>query len=518
MQIDVYDGEVLHQFHIADLEKRSLSALLRKKGLPLNTRCGERGLCKACLVLVKEGDEWVERQSCQIVCGNGLTVKIPASSKLIYEPQVQSDYCLGIPVALNSIFGNQGIAIAVDIGTTTVALLAIDLSSGEVVRKAAGFNQQMKLGDDVLTRINHCLIDPSYVGQLQECLIQETLIPLLKAACQDELTKIVGVVLSGNATMLHLALGENPGPMGIVPFQPVFLAKRLLNSQEIGLPFDAKVITLPSTSAYVGGDIVSGLTASGLAYTSQKALFVDVGTNGEMVILQGDKKIGCATAAGPAFEGSGLTCGVRAGRGAISHLSIQKDGENITISTEVIGGNEAGRPIGICGSAYIDFLAQARRTGLLTPTGRLVPTKGLTAQGDYGLECHIALGLGKKPIVITDSDVALLLQAKAAIAAGVKTLLSRVRLKPSDVDCLYLAGGFGMHLNLHHAVECGLLPGFHPHQIQLVGNTSLGGAVAATLDQGILADMSRLAQQIQVIELNEDPCFEETYVDSLLLD
>jgi uncharacterized 2Fe-2S/4Fe-4S cluster protein (DUF4445 family) len=174
----------------------------------------------------------------------------------------------------------------------------------------------------------------------------------------------------------------------------------------------------------------------------------------------------------------------------------------------------------VCGSAYIDFLAQGYAMGLLNDSGRLNasadPTR--TRRGEYGLEYQLALGQGKRPIVITDPDLSRLLQAKGAIAAGVRTLLSRVGLGPEDIATVYLAGGFGMHLDLANAVACGLLPGFRPDQIKLVGNTSLGGAFLALLDRGTLEEMADLASSVEVIELNQDPNFEDSYIDCLSLD
>lgn len=501
------DGSELIQLTQKDLAS-PLTRLLQRKGHPLNTRCGERGLCKACAVIV----DGVEQQACQCRPIPDSHVVLPARSLLAGKPQVTDQFDLAVPYAHDPLFASEGFGAAVDIGTTTVSLLKVDLATGEILGKASSFNKQIRLGDDVLTRINLCLTQPEEVKELQKAFVEETLMPLMEEAGGGPYK---GMVLSGNATMLHLALGENPGSMGIAPFPAVFLETQWRSSAACGWPFDIPLATTPSGSAYVGGDILAGLLSSGFLYDDGPSLLVDVGTNGEMVVKANGRMVGCATAAGPAFEGSGLTCGVRGIEGAISRIRVSAEG----IAFESIGGTK--RPVGICGSGYIDYLAEAYAAGLLTASGR-VSAPGFPDEmiqpDEYGRRVVIAQGIGKKPITISESDVAGLLQAKAAIAAGMMILLKETGLKAEEIKTLYLAGGFGMHLDLERAVACGLLPGFHPDQIRLVGNTSLGGAFLALMDRSSLEEMEKARQSLQIIELNEDPDFEDTYIDCLSLD
>ncbi|MCG9895037.1 MAG: ASKHA domain-containing protein [Fimbriimonadaceae bacterium] len=449
---------------------------------------------------------------------DGLIVHVPASSVLSRSPQVESGFRIGVPLALDPLFPAPAVGIAVDVGTSTVAVLAVDLATGRTVGKAADFNRQMELGDDVLTRISQCLVDPQMVGRMQQTLVSRTLEPLIRQALPEGSTP-AGIVLAGNTTMLHLALGIDPSGMGAVPFRPEFLEAREVRAEDLGLPWSCPVVALPGASAYVGADVVAGLVSTGFAYGSGARLFVDVGTNGEMVAGGGLELIGCATAAGPAFEGSGLSSGVRAGEGAISAIRMHRSStEELQIDLDVIGGQAAGRPIGLCGSAYIDFLAEARRVGLLTSAGRFAADVAQVRPSAYGRECVVALGLGKREIVVSEPDVAALLQAKAAIAAGIQTLLNRVGALPSDIETLTLAGGFGMHLNRQNAIDCGLLPGFRPEQIDPVGNSSLGGAYLALVDRSSAAEMQSAADRLEVIELNQDPDFEDAFIDCLALD
>jgi uncharacterized 2Fe-2S/4Fe-4S cluster protein (DUF4445 family) len=272
---------------------------------------------------------------------------------------------------------------------------------------------------------------------------------------------------------------------------------------------------LPGAAAYIGADIIAGVFSSGMAYRSDTCLLVDLGTNGEIILKRGDQMFGCATAAGPAFEGVQLTSGVRAGRGAVSH--IRWEGSPPRIEVRVIGD---GTPIGLCGTAYVDFVAQARGLGLLSPTGRFLDTENpdqLVPGPDGGRAMVIARGQGGRPLVVSEVDIASLLQAKAAIAAGILCLLERAAVSPRDVATLYLAGGFGFYMDVDNVIACGLLPGFETPQIQLVGNTSLAGAYLALLDSGALDEMKQISHRLEVVELNLHPGFEACYIDQLAL-
>jgi uncharacterized 2Fe-2S/4Fe-4S cluster protein (DUF4445 family) len=359
--------------------------------------------------------------------------------------------------------------------------------------------------------------------------------------------QIASLVVAGNTTMLHLLAAVDPSPMGTAPFSAQFLEHRVLRLNELPLRPKAgsargakaaeaasrednanpgergqreqrgkrnpAVHLLPGAAAYVGADVIAGVLASGMVYQGETSLLVDVGTNGEIVLKHGARFLGCATAAGPAFEGSGLSCGMRAGRGAISHIRL--DNDSAAPEIDVIGGVP---PVGVCGTAYVDFVAQARQAGLLRHTGRFAPQAAAHPRvrtGKHGREFVVADGADGKSIHVSEQDVAGLLQAKAAIAAGIVCLLNRVGLAPADVRTLHLAGGFGFHMDIDNVIRCGLLPGFRREQISLVGNTSLAGAYLALLDSGVLGEMKQIAAGLETIELNLDPNFESCYIDHL---
>jgi len=598
------------QFEVSTADRRALlTELLRRKHLPLNTRCGQRSLCDGCIVELLSGhlirastgetlaatDQPVLVRACEyrLDADCGANLRIPPRSLLAYEPQVVSDFKIKVPRAHDALWQQVEISrvqlpgsgdpvanlcqavggranrrrpvragcsilvsesqesiwatteycddhwlitnvgkapttgplgVAVDIGTTTVAILLVDLRDGRVVSSAGAFNRQMHLGDDVLTRINLCSVDSVMTQQMQELILKGTLAPLLaEALAQASATadRLRCITVAGNSTMLHLLDGVNPSSMGIAPFTPVFLNHRVMRSEEepfrsmLGLPC-CSIHLLPGAAAYVGADLTAGTFATGLLYDEGPSLLVDVGTNGEIILKHNGRLYGCATAAGPAFEGAGLTNGVRATEGAISHVRFGD--RPLRLQTETIGKHS---PIGLCGTAYIDLLAEGRRIGLLNAYGRIERERIADAQqyivtdGEGGLALRIARGLGGADIMVTETDVAQLLQAKAAIAAGILTLLAQTHLTPPQIKMIYLAGGFGLHLIRENAIGCGLLPGFTTGQIEVVGNTSLAGAYLALLDCGALDEIARIGKQMSVIELNLDPQFESRYIDQL---
>jgi uncharacterized 2Fe-2S/4Fe-4S cluster protein (DUF4445 family) len=363
-----------------------LSELLARRGFPLNTRCGARGLCAGCEVEVRAGalrrlgDDTPPPagasgriKACQARVGAGpVTLEIPARSLQNHEPAVVSEFRINVPWARDPLVPAARVGAAVDVGTTTVALMLCDLATGKVLAEASAFNAQIRFGEDVLTRIKLCGTDPGAVARLQRAVVEETINPLLAEACDRAgvaPADVGAMTVAANTTMLHLLAGVDPTPMGVYPFRAAFLEHRQYAPRELGLRFGgdtSEVHLLPGPAAYVGADLAAGMVATGLLYDEGPALLVDVGTNGEIIAKVGDRLIGCATAAGPAFEGAGLTCGTRAVQGAIERVQLQAD--PFAAEVGIIG--DVAVPMGICGSAYVDFLWEARRTGILQTTGR----------------------------------------------------------------------------------------------------------------------------------------------------
>lgn len=520
----------------------SLTDLLARYDTALNARCGQRGWCKGCLVELREGtlldvaggtvEPGGTVRSCQlrVVPGSRVVLGIPESAHIGLAPQVGETFELNVPYQLDPLFpatAGRDTALAVDIGTTTVVAMLVDLGTGTVLSRAGGFNAQIRFGDNVLTRIG-AASSPAVLAAMRRALLEETLAPLIAKACQRagrDASRLAGGALAGNTTMLHILVGEDPTSLGIAPFTARFLEGRVLTAGGLGLTVDQlapdlPLQLLPGLSAYVGADITAGVYATGMVYDQRPSLLVDMGTNGEVVLHADGRLVGCATAAGPAFEGAGLSSGARAQAGAVETILLGMD--PFRLDLETIGGGPVTAAAGICGSAYVDFLATARAEGLLLPNGRFDRRRWPELPAAHRLETDVGLALclngsgGAGPRV-SEVDVAQLLQAKAAIGAGIETLLDVTGLAAADLGTVYLAGGFGMHIDIQHAIDMGLLPGFSVEQVKVVGNISLGGAILTVLDRAALPEMEDLRARIEVVELNLHKDFEDRYIDHLSL-
>jgi uncharacterized 2Fe-2S/4Fe-4S cluster protein (DUF4445 family) len=511
----------------------SLTDLLAARGHPLNARCGQRRLCRGCMVDLLEGElldasgevvaAGASVRSCQMrLPEHGrVVVRLHRQARISRAPQVGETFSIDVPYelcpAMPAIPGKDT-AFAVDVGTTTVVVLLADLATGAVLARAGDFSAQIRFGDNVITRIGAASSSETR-GEMRRALVEETLRPLLETACKRagrDVSRLAAGAVSGNTTMLHILANEDPSSLGVAPFTARFLEGRVLRSEDIGLHGGIPLQLLPGLSAYIGADITAGVHATGMTLDEKPSLLVDMGTNGEVVLCADGHLVGCATAAGPAFEGAGLSSGTRAQDGAVSGIRLEMD--PFSLELETIGG--ARVPTGICGSAYIDFLATARACGLLQENGRFDPVKWADVPASHRHETGDGLSLllaGNDGPGISEIDIAHLLQAKAAIGAGIKTLLHVTGIRAADIGRVYLAGGFGMHVDVVHAISIGLLPGFRPEQVRVVGNTALAGALLVLLDQNVLAEMEALRSRIEVIELNLQPGFEDAYIDHLAL-
>jgi uncharacterized 2Fe-2S/4Fe-4S cluster protein (DUF4445 family) len=519
----------------------SLADLLAAHGLALNTRCGQRGLCRGCEVQLREGSlisggqvlaAPAMVQACRAQCTDEALIYIPGRSRIEHRPQICETFEIAIPCAHQPLFkpepGERDTAFAVDVGTTTVVVLLVDLVTGNMLSRTSGLNEQIRFGDNVITRIEAAR-NPKELAAMQRAVVMETIQPLLARACElagRSVERIAGGAIAGNTTMLHLLAGVDPTPLGIAPFIPRFIeGKRIsaadLNLVSCGLSPASPIQLLPGIAAYIGADISAGIVASGMMYDPTPSLLVDIGTNGEIVLQCGGKLTACATAAGPAFEGCGLRCGTRAREGAVSDLRMSLN--PFRLEAETIGKAPLSRAQGLCGSAYVDFLATARTNGLLGATGRFDATawEMVPAQNRFNENGERALRLtesdGAGALRVSEVDVALLLQAKAAIGAGIEILLEGAAIQAADLGRVYLAGGFGMHLNVANAIAIGILPGIRENQVRVVGNTALAGAFMALVDRTMLQEMENLRTHVKVVELNLAGDFEDRYIEHLML-
>jgi uncharacterized 2Fe-2S/4Fe-4S cluster protein (DUF4445 family) len=415
--------------------------------------------------------------------------------------------------------GARQLGLGVDLGTTTVVAYLVDLSTGERLATASELNSQRSFGADVISRIEaaadaECLEVLRSRITSQIAAMARDLVRAQSRAQED----LVAMAIAGNTTMLHLLAGAPPGAIALSPFAPAFLARRIEGAAALGLSGHpgCAAILLPGVSAYVGADIVAGIAAIGLHEAPGRSLFLDLGTNGEIAFGGSAGIVCCATAAGPAFEGAGIEKGSGGVEGAID--SVWVDGGSLRFST--IGGAPA---TGICGSGLVDALAAFLDCRIVDDTGRVVDAgeaaalpSALAALVDQGPRGPLVFLDRQRGIYLSQADIRAAQLAKAAIAAGIDTLLKLEGIGSGEVDRLYLAGGFGSLLDVRSAARIGLFPASLVDRVIVVGNASGAGATAACLSRSRLADCDRARAACAYVELSSRPDFNEAYIERMM--
>jgi len=470
-------------------EGDSLLNVLRQNGFEVYSPCGGNGTCGKCNVLVK--NEGLV-PSCLYPIKDSIEVILPdrREAKVLIE---QHQHTVLLPLMPGNCADLSGYphGVAIDIGTTTVVLYLVNLITGVISETRAILNPQTKYGADVITRIQFTTSQPDGLEILQNELItalNRELSSLINFAGITE-NEIVKIVFAGNTTMLHLLLGVNPKSLALAPFKAQFLDEQIMLGENIGLKSlpQAEVKVLPSVSAFVGSDIVAGLASIAPSDKYKNYLFMDIGTNGELALITGQKILCCSTAAGPAFEGARISCGMGAVEGAIAAF-----GNN---GYTVIGDE---KPSGICGSGLIDIMAWLLEKDKISIEGQL--------QEDYVVVHENGTSSGKA-ISLNQNDIREVQLAKSAIASGVIILLKQAGMTFEQLDALFLAGGFGNYINTESAVRIGLLPSEMKNKIIPLGNTSGTGAILALKSIEFDEVIQNLLSKTQHIELAEDEDF-----------
>lgn len=416
------------------------------------------------------------------------------------------------------------VGCAVDLGTTTIALELVDLKSGETLYRGVDANAQVKFGDDVISRISFASISDKNLEELKNSLIftVNNLLQTGLSVLGFSKNSIYEVVLVGNTTMMHLLLGISPKSLGEMPFVPVFTSPITLKSSELGIAVNpnSEIYTLPSIGGFIGSDITAGLLALDLFTTNENFLFLDLGTNGEIVVGTKGRILATSTATGPAFEGGRLSCGMRADKGAIDHIFLSDEDVSFTVIDNSI-------PKGICGSGVIELISLLLELKILDSNGKFhfsslspnIPKKVLerivVKDGEPAIIIYRGNSDGEK-IYFSARDVRQFQLACGAVKCGVKLLLSHLGVLPENIDSVYIAGNFASYINPKHLVRVGIIPPHIPHnKIHVVGNTSLLGAKMALLDM----EKRRLAEEqvgsIEHIDLATFPNFEEEFIFSI---
>ena len=503
---------------------KPLLELLREKGIAIDAPCNGIGRCGKCRI--KAGgdllppdeaekktlgtaiaDGW--RLACQTRAFGDFWVEPPKkgdarvsmeglAQKYVYTPSIDVEKT-GLPA-----YG-----LAVDIGTTTVAAYLLDLKDGTRVETLGELNAQRTFGADVISRITAC--SEGHLEDLRRAIVEQ--INRMAAKLSGDTSRIFDVALCGNPTMQHILHDMDPEKLAVAPFIPTSLFGFAVPAAELGIKANAAAMayTLPAISAYIGGDITADVLSCGMYDDDHVTLMVDIGTNGEMALGSKDGIYYCSTAAGPAFEGASIEDGMGGIEGAIGTVKVGKD----DIEFDVIGNQ---KPIGICGSGIIDAAAVMLEVGAMDETGRLADPDELDEKYRDRLDDGARKFIidRESRIGLTDKDLRQIQLAKAAIAAGIDTLMHNAGVGFDQVSTVWLAGGFGAHIDRDSACAIGLLPKQLKEKIRPVGNSAGEGTVRAILDTDAKKILTEIGKGAKYIELSSDPYFMDSYIENML--
>lgn len=487
--------------------ERRLMEVLREQGIVLQAPCGSMRRCGQCKVTLDVATPWplgLEEQrllsAAEIARGLRLACFLPAEGLLVTIPEsaraaVQTEFLGGV----GCFQGNrQGLGIAADIGTTTLAMYLVDIESGKTLAERSALNAQKPYGDDVVTRMQYAMEHEGGARRLTE-LLRAQLVRMSEALCAENgvLTQeIAAAALVANTALMHFLLGLPTGALARAPFTPAALQYPPMDAADLGFSFakGAQCVFAPSAAAYVGGDIVAGVLATGLRTSEKPTLLVDIGTNGEIVLAYEDKLLCCATAAGPAFEGAHIACGLGGVTGAIRRFSLDAQGRPVY---ETIDG---APPAGLCGSGLLDVVAALLDAGIVDETGRM-DGAFFSVAGELRL---------------ANQDIREVQLAKAAIAAGIETLLHHAGIRANDLDQVFIAGGFGSAMDQASAFRIGLLPNACVGKAVSVGNAAAAGAIRLLTGVVTAEEAQFVAQRMACVELTTDARFHQYFIDAML--
>ena len=412
--------------------------------------------------------------------------------------------------------------LAIDIGTTTVSAVITDLKTGRLLAKGSGGNGQIRYGADVINRI----VEQGRKGgveRLQKAIVEETLQPLTRALCASakiDADCILRCCVASNTTMNHLLLGVDADPVRMEPYIPTFFHWDGLKAGDIRFVAnpDAKVVLAPNIGSYVGGDITAGTLTSRIWDKDEFSLFIDLGTNGEIVFGNRDFMMSCACSAGPAFEGGDISCGMRATDGAVEAVTIDRETLEPTLS---IVGKEGQKPVGICGSGIIDVIAELYRTSAISAKGHFVRENRRILRDEHGMGRYVLAFSNEsdtgREIAITEVDIECFIRAKGAIFSAIHIMLSSLDMDVSVLEHIYVAGGIGSGINMENAVRIGMFPDVDRALFQYIGTSSLAGAYALVLSNAAEEKVHELASNMTYLELSTEPKYMEEFVAACFL-
>lgn len=438
----------------------------------------------------------------------------------------ENDYKVTLTTYNNQLIHIQGgdrskykYGIAIDLGTTTVALYLVDLNNGNIISITSQANKQRAYGGDVISRINYTMENKDGIDELNKCVISQINEMIDKISKENNIDKkeIYNLVLVGNTTMIHLFMKLNCKNIAIAPFIPIITETYKCPSSDLGININGIISFPPSISAYVGSDISAGILASKLYEHEKFSLLLDIGTNGEMALGNKDVIFTCSTAAGPAFEGANIKYGVGGIDGAISSIDLSKSKIYETINNE--------RPCGICGSGVLDISSQLLKYEIIDENGRMYDLDEIK---DDNLRKRLKIENNMKEFVIfededkkisfTQKDIREVQLAKAAICAGIKVLLKESNLNYENIEYVYIGGGFGNFMDVDSAINIGMIPKELKDKIKSIGNCAGKGALDYLINCDKQKDIINITNKCKYVELSQNKFFQEFYIDSITFD
>ena len=414
------------------------------------------------------------------------------------------------------------VGCAIDIGTTTVSMVLTDLKTGEILAKGSSGNGQIRYGADVINRI----IQQSKPGgkkALQDAIIKETLNPIIAKLCKSidlNARSVLRLSIGANTTMNHLLVGVDADPVRMDPYIPSFFTWNDLTAGDLKLPANplAPVIIAPNIGSYVGGDITAGTLATMMWDSDEMTLFIDLGTNGEIVFGNRDFLMSCACSAGPAFEGGDISCGMRATDGAVEAVTIDKATMEPTMT---IVGESGQKPVGICGSGIIDIISELFRTGIINARGQFLREGERVKRDQHGMGRYVLAFENEtetgREVSINEVDIDNFIRAKGAIFSGIDTLLQSVDMTPDCIEKVYVAGGIGSGINMKNAINIGMLPDVELEKYHYIGNSSLTGAYTMVLSDEATAKCHEVGANMTYLELSTYPGYMDSFVAACFL-
>ena len=406
---------------------------------------------------------------------------------------------------------------AIDIGTTTVSMVLVDLESGKILAKGSSGNGQIRYGADVINRIIEST-RPGGKKKLQDAIVKETLTPIIANLCKAaniSARSILRLCIGANTTMNHLLLGVDADPVRMDPYIPSFFHWENLVAGDLNLPANplAPVLIAPNIGSYVGGDITAGTLASMIWDKDEMSLFIDLGTNGELVFGNRDFLMSCACSAGPAFEGGDISCGMRATDGAVEACTVDKTTMEPTLT---IVGEPGQKCVGICGSGIIDIISELYRCGIINAKGLFVREGDRVLRDQHGMGRYVLAFASEtetgREVSINEVDIDNFIRAKGAIFSAIDTLLQSVDMTVDMIDHVYVAGGIGSGINMKNAVNIGMLPDVELEKFSYIGNSSLTGAYAMVISDEANAKTAEVAANMTYLELSTYPGYMDSFV------